>query len=142
MANAQSSEEALRAALVYLISQLGGEQPDRLAIGVEKAQRALALPQSPVVVLREALGVIALEDENNDLDTRTATYLGRNMTYSEIARQALATTAFPEGVIVGYRHLYHTYDGSQVWRFNDGREVNGSRPIRSEPVYATPQSSR
>lgn len=40
---------------------------------------------------------------------------------------------------IGYRYLYPTYDGCQVWRFDTGgREINGFRPVRSEPVYAAP----
>lgn len=41
-----------------------------------------------------------------------------------------------QATIVGYRHLYAGPYGG--WRFNNGEEVNGGRPLRSEPVYGAP----
>lgn len=48
-----------------------------------------------------------------------------------------------EPVAVGYRYLYPHHDGRPVWRFETGgREINGSRPLRSEPVFASPADAR
>lgn len=38
----------------------------------------------------------------------------------------------------GYAYRYRHYDGGTVIRFNDGREVNGSRPIEALPYWFTP----
>lgn len=39
----------------------------------------------------------------------------------------------------GYAYRYRHYDGGTVIRFNDGCEVNGSRPIEALPYWFTPQ---
>lgn len=57
----------------------------------------------------------------------------------EFAIQAIQADRKRRGESSGYAYRYRHYDGGTVVRFNDGREVNGSRPIEVLPYWFAPQ---
>lgn len=55
------------------------------------------------------------------------------------ARAAIAHDRQQRGEPSGYAYRYSSHDGGTVIRFNNGVEVNGSRPIESVPYWFAPQ---